>query len=284
MSSNQIILRNSTDVLRLSRGDMVGRKNLYSLIQYSKVKGSEYWAGHDSQVGNTPQQGINWIGILPHCKAVILKSRSGAYKNDGWLNNDESFYEYSFKAVKGKISYTEKANAVLINQPRFHYPVLLLIEAGSAWVFEGSFMVNQIHRDHVILERNIIKRQQINEQLEEWSSYKEGDRKYVTHLLSERNKSVVAEVKKNFDHICDICNMVFMDYYGVDCIEAHHKVPISTFDYARTVNINDFVLLCPNCHRAVHAHMRIKGLTYHEIKQILHDRLPDKINSNNETS
>jgi len=40
------------------------------------------------------------------------------------------------------------------------------------------------------------------------------------------------------------------DYRGLDLIEAHHRIPLS--QGARDTKPEDFAMLCPCCHRAVH--------------------------------
>jgi hypothetical protein len=73
-------LRQPLDLLTIEMGDTVSKKNLYDLIQQSKIEGAAYWAGNDVQIGNTPQQGINWLGTLPECRAAIIKTKPGSYK------------------------------------------------------------------------------------------------------------------------------------------------------------------------------------------------------------
>jgi hypothetical protein len=91
----EIELKKPQEIFSLSIGDIISKRNLYDLIQYSKVKSSRYWGGEDYMIGNTPQQGINWIGKLPAVKAVIIKTRPGAYDEDGWSNESKEAYHYS---------------------------------------------------------------------------------------------------------------------------------------------------------------------------------------------
>jgi putative restriction endonuclease len=144
-------LGNTNDLFSLSIGDLVSKPNLYALIQMSKVKGSQYWAGEHSKIGNTPQQGINWVGEPPNVRAVIIKTRPGSYRDDGQSSHGADFFQYSFKAKKGEINYSEKANAVLIGQPKYDYPVLLFSDYGSSWRFEGAFSVSKKETRFVVL-------------------------------------------------------------------------------------------------------------------------------------
>ena len=57
-------LKKTLDLFSLSTGDLVTKRNLYDLVQFSKVEASPYWSGTEGIIGNTPQQGINWVGQL----------------------------------------------------------------------------------------------------------------------------------------------------------------------------------------------------------------------------
>ena len=268
-------LKKPRDLLILSRGDVVTKRNLFDLIQYSKVEGSPYWNGFENKIGNTPQQGINWLGQSPNCSAVVIKTRPGLYGQDGWVDESDDVYRYSFKSVKGHISYAEKANAVLINQPKNGYPILLFIESRDQWIYQGDFRVTELHDSFVVLSRGAVSSILSEENLwqESGASYTEGDRKYVTHLMAERNKEVVSIVKSKQNSACDICGLRTFERYGVECIEAHHKKPMSTYSSSYIVTASDFVLLCPNCHRAVHRYMSVQSDEYFHIRELVIRRL-----------
>lgn len=152
--NSRVVLKNSNDFFTLNENDLISKKNLQELIINSKVKNSKYWLGENNIIGNTPQQGINWIGKYPDIRAVIIKFKKGSYGNDGWI--DKSNFNYSFKSQKEVISKTEKANKVLIDQPIKEYPVLLFTETkDKQWQFSGSFNVNEIKESHVqLIKRN----------------------------------------------------------------------------------------------------------------------------------
>lgn len=261
-------LQNPLDLLSITVGDTVLKRNLFDLIQYSKVEGSTYWAGNYLQIGNTPQQGINWLGELPACRAVIIKTKPGSYDEDGWGSESKNIYHYSFKARGGRVSYTEKANQVLIKQPQFGYPILLFTERKSLWAFEGCFRVTEILDSFVRLER-IHGDSNIEKSTQQEIEYREGGRKYVSHLMVERNRQAVAAAKNNSPWVCEICSRSFSELYGVEYIEAHHKVPLSTYSKECEIKPSDFALLCPNCHTAVHILMKKQDLDYDEIKRQL---------------
>jgi putative restriction endonuclease len=87
--------------------------------------------------------------------------------------------------------------------------------------------------------------------------------------MAERSKGVVKALKASSTPVCDICEITFAERYGVEYIEAHHKIPIATYSTAYVVKAEDFALLCPNCHRAVHIYMKQYGLEYSQIKEKL---------------
>lgn len=265
-------LKKTEDLFSLLTGDIVTKRNLYDLVQFSKVKGSPYWSGTEGVINNTPQQGINWIGHLPEVQAVIIKTRPGSYDDDGWSDDGKSSYHYSFKARKGKISFTEKANEVLVKQPQYLYPIFLLTEHTDGWYFEGAFSVSEIGNKFVVLNRGLASAIEISTSQDDLL-FHEGERKYVTHLMAERNKEVVKALKSVESWLCDICGGDYLATYGVKYIEAHHKIPISTYSAGYTVSLSDFALLCPNCHKAVHIYMKESGYDYAKIKNILRARL-----------
>ncbi|NLR53506.1 restriction endonuclease, partial [Citrobacter freundii] len=101
---------------------------------------------------------------------------------------------------------------------------------------------------------------------EKAKEYTEGNKRYITHIIAERNKNVISEVKGKNDWICDICDIEYLKKYNKKYIEAHHKVPLHTFQEQHIITTKDFVLLCPNCHKAVHLYLREENLSYDEAK------------------
>jgi putative restriction endonuclease len=256
------------ELFSLSAGDTVSKRNLFDLIQYSKVESSTFWGGDDYMIGNTPQQGINWVGQLPAVKAVIIKTRPGSYEEDGWSDESKATYHYSFKARNSVVSFEEKANKVLIGQPQHLYPILLFTECAEGWEFEGVFSVVEIEDKYVVLDRGVIPSEEVLSAQDE-QQFKEGGLRYVTHLMAERSRNVVKAAKQSKSWVCEICGIDFQHRYGVSYIEAHHKVPISTYSSRYIVKPEDLALLCPNCHKAVHIYMKDSDMEYQEIKRVL---------------
>lgn len=74
-----------------------------------------------------------------------------------------------------------------------------------------------------------------------------------------RNKALIIRVKKKLGSICQGCSFEFKSLYGQSMdgfIEAHHSTPISELpDTGATLAPTEdhFMVLCSNCHRAIHA-------------------------------
>ena len=51
---------------------------------------------------------------------------------------------------------------------------------------------------------------------------------------------------------CHACGIQPVRKYGVEVIEAHHRKPLSECQASRVPDLDDFDLLCPSCHRAIH--------------------------------
>lgn len=140
------------ELLDYQPGELISKASLYRLIQYSKEPGSPAWLGDEYRIGNTPQQGINWIGEFPNLKGVIVKSSGSAY-DEGWLDETRNYFRYAFKAQRGIVNPQEKANRCLIQQPELGYPIILLIDSAEGWGLEGHFDVDQVQERHVVLKR-----------------------------------------------------------------------------------------------------------------------------------
>lgn len=89
--------------------------------------------------------------------------------------------------------------------------------------------------------------------------WEEGEAVLRQHLAIERSQAASKFAKeaarkrgKGVIH-CDACGMAPSKAYGEEIIEAHHVIPLAdTKGMTRTPTPDDFAMLCPNCHRAVH--------------------------------
>lgn len=106
-------------------------------------------------------------------------------------------------------------------------------------------------------------------------SYPEGAKKLKAHMETERNRKVVQLAKaRRFEKTgkleCEACNFDFAKNYGesgAGFIEAHHRVPIASIAAPTHVRIEDFELVCSNCHSMLHRMQPLK--TALELRQHL---------------
>jgi 5-methylcytosine-specific restriction endonuclease McrA len=86
----------------------------------------------------------------------------------------------------------------------------------------------------------------------------EGAKKLVKHYQRERDAGLSRDAKAAFAKanggklFCQACGVEPIKVYGVEVIEAHHRIPLSKSEEGRVTEISDLIMLCPSCHRAVH--------------------------------
>jgi predicted HNH restriction endonuclease len=88
----------------------------------------------------------------------------------------------------------------------------------------------------------------------------EGAKKYVLHVAIERDRKLRDQkvnlfMEKHGRLFCELCNFSFIETYPFlqnDVIEVHHVVPLKTLSKSTLVTPDDLMLLCANCHLAVH--------------------------------
>lgn len=103
----------------------------------------------------------------------------------------------------------------------------------------------------------------------------EGQLKLRSHYVRERNGTIVTEVKEkalleNGKLACEVCGFNFKEEYGDwgdGYIEAHHKIPLSEYGQGLVTRIEDFALLCANCHKMIHR--KVNWLTVEKLQQFM---------------
>jgi len=88
----------------------------------------------------------------------------------------------------------------------------------------------------------------------------EGERILELHLSVERDRKLrdtkIREfIKENGDIYCEVCSFKFTEAYpflNKNIIEVHHIVPLSQLSARTKITLDDLILLCANCHLAVH--------------------------------
>jgi 5-methylcytosine-specific restriction enzyme A len=97
----------------------------------------------------------------------------------------------------------------------------------------------------------------------------EGGMRMVSHIIKERNRSIVKEKKqkaiKNNQLKCAVCDFSFSITYNVEFIECHHLTPIGQVG-VRETTLDDLALVCANCHRMLHKKFDGNYLTINQLQ------------------
>lgn len=87
----------------------------------------------------------------------------------------------------------------------------------------------------------------------------EGAQKLRKHWYLERDSSLPKQAKAAFrekhgELFCEICGLRPEPTYGHPIVDAHHRLPLSKYAEREKTHTapEDFAILCPSCHRAVH--------------------------------
>ena len=111
--------------------------------------------------------------------------------------------------------------------------------------------------------------------------FDEGAMELRTHLIRERNSSVVRRAKEVWladDPLlrCDVCGFSFVEEYGEHgrgYVEAHHIKPISTLKAGSRTKPSDLAKVCANCHRMIHVNNQC--LSLEEVRLLIEERARD---------
>jgi predicted HNH restriction endonuclease len=98
----------------------------------------------------------------------------------------------------------------------------------------------------------------------------EGQSALRTHLARERNAGNREAVVRVKGARCEVCSFDFSVKYGPDLngfIEVHHLRPIAGGAYVPT--LDDFAVLCANCHRAAHKGRALNPRTPTELRALI---------------
>lgn len=96
-----------------------------------------------------------------------------------------------------------------------------------------------------------------NDEIQDVTSKVIESKKLRYHLRVERNSKISKLVKEEKGYVCEACNFDFFKNYGElgkEFIEAHHLIPIASLEPGKIEMdiIEDFAVLCSNCHRMIH--------------------------------
>ncbi len=112
-----------------------------------------------------------------------------------------------------------------------------------------------------------------NEEIEDSLSNKVFEKKNLKyHYRIERNTNISKKVKQKKGYKCEACQFDFKTKYGElgnEFIEAHHLIPIASLEPGKVEMdiIDDFAVLCSNCHRMIHRLENPSNLE--ELKEII---------------
>lgn len=98
----------------------------------------------------------------------------------------------------------------------------------------------------------------------------EGQRRALLHMSIERDRSLRNKKVNQFlsQHgrlFCQLCGMNFQERYPFlkkDIIEVHHVLPLAQLTSATLIQADDLMLLCSNCHTAVHQGDAFENLAF----------------------
>ncbi len=100
----------------------------------------------------------------------------------------------------------------------------------------------------------------------------EGEWKLVLHFEKERDGKLPKLAKQYFRDkhngrlFCEACNYNPESSIGIDITEAHHRTPLSEIEKPTETKVTDFIMLCPNCHRAMH---KIENCDFSKLKTLV---------------
>lgn len=161
-----------------------------------------------------------------------------------------------------EFSAIAKLKPVLISNPRKNSPQRYWFKVCR--LDQATKRVRRETADFVDLCETVrlIKNCRENETADEEVARQEGGKRWISHQIHERCRSLVEKKKeqafRKFGELrCEACKFRFSEMYGQrgdGIIEVHHnKKPLHKYDGFETTNINDLALICANCHRIAHA-------------------------------
>jgi hypothetical protein len=177
---------------------------------------------------------------------------------------DLPLYGFTLKVRKGRGRPSHPGTQLRIKTYALHYFLndierckslaRMYLSPGS--VLEESIETALFYSQKAGFEGLLLEDQEAVDELRKKSS--EGAKRLVTHLRRERDSGLTRDAKAAFAKanggklFCQGCGVEPLKVYGVEVIEAHHRIPLSKSEEGRVTEISDLIMLCPSCHRAVH--------------------------------
>jgi len=174
----------------------------------------------------------------------------------GYMNNLKD--KYSTKEIDGRdtnkvIKKILKSNPLINNEIEKEYEkycIKLGIKFqpnGGAYAIKRKYWSFELEMDFSINNENS-------------EDFPEGRIVERIHKSRERNSKVIKIAKQNYKTkygklTCQICEFDFEANYGevgIDYIEGHHTIPVSSMNFDDKTKPEDIAMLCSNCHKMVH--------------------------------
>jgi len=216
----------------------------------------------DTLITDTPQSGYYPVFLFKaDMSGVYLSLNQGVTEvKDYYKKKTKTVLKLRAEDFRAKIDYDESdLLEIRLNSDTSNAK---LYEAGNivARYYEGTNLPNEeVLRADIFYFLNLYEELTFNDQrIDEDVAYTALEKKqYRLHLRIERNNSISKKVKDIKGFICEACKFDFKSKYGTlgkEFIEAHHLKPISSLGIGQfEVNIlNDFAVLCSNCHSMIH--------------------------------
>lgn len=185
--------------------------------------------GSASQIAEITGRAYQTYNSAPGRTVKSLRERGCFIKADFWRRNSkERFWSHFF------LGYYEEGLFVWeVRRPL----------SDAIFAYFGAY------------ESDEMRQPELKEEITGGKEVIEGTRRQRIHSKLERNEFIVREAKRKFfekhgSYFCEACNFSFQELYEMDYIEAHHILPL--YKGERTTSTMDFLMLCANCHRAVH--------------------------------
>jgi hypothetical protein len=165
----------------------------------------------------------------------------------------------------------ERSKRYVVKRAEGTYPPKFLIRVahrfldGKDWpnIFGGGPEANNflIDREFEVWNKEVGKRVLLHAEVEaDESAFPEGRAVFSRHRRLERDSAIAKHAKdrrleRDGELVCDVCGFSFKKKYGhvgAGFIEAHHTVPVSELKGHRKTRVDEFALVCSNCHRMLH--------------------------------
>lgn len=166
---------------------------------------------------------------------------------------EKLFIEHFGDEEKGKIA-SDRFNSTNIYPAREAHLNKLITESE----FEDDSIKTKL-LDKVKSFGNTISKTDFDTTVDEIVTFKEKKKRIDNHTKYEgrlSNKDIQT-IKEHLGYVCMACGLNPAKEYGEDkkeIMEAHHKNPYSEINEGeiREVKTDDFLILCPNCHKLIH--------------------------------